>query len=154
MTQPLWFFGTCFSIITDYTATTGQYDLLEGYFPPGKQTPLHRHTRYSEQLYVLEGEVTVWAGENKVVLSAGDHFLIPVSIPHAVGVVNDLEENSAKADRPAQGLVVTATSGFARLVAAIGTSSGTDTPDMELFMRIYAEIGDEILAPPGALPNA
>jgi quercetin dioxygenase-like cupin family protein len=72
MTQFLWFFGTCFRIITDHTATSGQYDLLEGYFLPGKQTPLHRHTRYSEQLYVLEGEVTVWAGENKVVLSAAD----------------------------------------------------------------------------------
>ena len=145
MTQPLWFFGTCFSIITDYTATTGQYDLLEGYFPPGQQTPLHRHTRYSEQLYVLEGEITVWASENKVVLSAGDQFFIPMGIPHAVGVVSA---------RPAQGLVVTAPSGFARLVAATGTSSKTDTPDMELFMQICAEIGDEILAPPGALPDA
>lgn len=144
MLQPLWFFGTCFSIITNHTKTEGQYDLLEGYFPPGKQTPLHRHTRYSEQLYVLEGEITVWAGEDKVVLSTGDHFFIPVGIPHAVGVLND---------RPAQGLVVTAPSGFARLVAATGTSSKTDTPDMELFRQICAEIGDEILAPPGALPN-
>jgi mannose-6-phosphate isomerase-like protein (cupin superfamily) len=145
MTQFLWFFGTCFSIIADHTTTAGQYDLLEGYFPPGKQTPLHRHTRYSEQLYVLEGEVTIWAGENKVVLSTGDHFFIPAGIPHAVGVVGD---------RPAQGLVMTAPSGFARLVAATGTSSKTEAPDMELFMQICTEIGDEILTPPEALPDA
>ena len=43
-----------------------------GYFPPGTQTPPHRHTRYFEQLYVLEGEFTVWVGKNKVVLGAGE----------------------------------------------------------------------------------
>ena len=145
MTQSLWFFGTHFDILADHTTTEGQYDLLEGYFLPGKQTPLHRHTRYSEHLYVLEGEVTIWAGENKVVLSTGDHFLVPAGIPHAVGILSD---------RPAHGLVVTAPSGFARLVAATGTSSQTETPDMDLFMQLCAEIGDEILAPPGTLPAA
>jgi mannose-6-phosphate isomerase-like protein (cupin superfamily) len=145
MTEFLWFFGTCFSIITDHTTTAGQYDLLDGYFPPGKQTPLHRHTRYSEQLYVLEGEFTVWAGENKVVLRTGESFLIPVGTPHVVAVVGD---------QPAHGLVVTAPSAFARLVAATGTVSETDPPDRALFDRICAEIGDEILGPPGTLPSA
>ena len=84
MTQSLWFFGTRFNIIADHTTTGGQYDLLEGYFPPGSQTPLHRHTRYSEQVYVFEGEFTVWAGENKVVLNAGESFLIPLGTPHTI----------------------------------------------------------------------
>ncbi len=145
MPSSFWFFSTHFNIIADYTTTLGQYDLLEGYFLPGKQTPLHRHTRYSEHLYVLEGEFTVWTGDNKIVLSAGDHILLPVGVPQAVGVLND---------RPARGLVVTAPSGFARLVAATGTSSRAETPDMDLFMQICGEIGDEILAPPGALPDA
>ena len=52
------------------------------------------------------------------------------------------------------GLVVAAPSGFARLIAATGTLSKTETTDMELFMQICAEIGDEILGPPGALPVA
>jgi mannose-6-phosphate isomerase-like protein (cupin superfamily) len=145
MTQFLWFFGTCFNIITDHTTTAGQYDLLEGYFPPGKQTPLHRHTRYSEHLYVLEGEFTIWAGETKHVLSTGESFLIPGGIPHVVAVAGD---------RPARGLVVAAPSAFARLVAATGTLSEIDPPDMALFNRICAEIGDEILGPPGTLPSA
>jgi quercetin dioxygenase-like cupin family protein len=59
MTQSFWFFGSCLTILADRTTTAGQYDLIEGYFPPGSQTPPHRHTRYSEQLYVLEGEFTV-----------------------------------------------------------------------------------------------
>jgi mannose-6-phosphate isomerase-like protein (cupin superfamily) len=145
MSKSFWLFGSRLTIIADHTTTGGQYDLIEGYHPPNTQIPLHRHTRYSEQLYVLEGEYTVWAGENKVVLNAGDHFLIPVGIPHAVAVLND---------RPGRGLVVAAPSGFARLIAATGTLSETETTDMELFMQICAEIGDEILGPPGALPVA
>ncbi|MEH2411697.1 cupin domain-containing protein [Nostoc sp.] len=143
MAQSLWLFGTRLNIVADHATTGGQYDLIEGYFPPGTQTPPHRHTRYSEQLYVLEGEFTVWAGENKVVLSAGDSFLISAGTPHVV---------AALSDQPARGLVVAAPSGFARLIAAVGTLDENETPDMALFERISTEIGDEMLGLPGKLP--
>jgi mannose-6-phosphate isomerase-like protein (cupin superfamily) len=143
MTQSFWFFGSRLNIIADHTTTSGQYDLIEGYFPPNTQTPLHRHTRYSEQLYVLEGEFTVWAGENKFVLSAGESFFIAPCTPHAIGVFND---------QPTRGLVVAAPSSFARLIAAVGTLDETAAPDLALFERISAEIGDEILGPPEAYP--
>jgi mannose-6-phosphate isomerase-like protein (cupin superfamily) len=145
MAQSFWLFGSRLNIIADRTTTKGQYDLIEGYFPPGTQTPLHRHMRYSEQLYVLEGEFTVWAGENKFVLSAGESFLISPCTPHAIGVFSD---------RPARGLVVAAPSSFARLIAAVGTLDETAAPDMALFERLSAEIGDEILGPPRPLPLA
>jgi quercetin dioxygenase-like cupin family protein len=143
MTQPLWFFGTRLTIVADHTTTGGQYDLIEGYFPPGTQPPPHRHTRYSEQLYVLEGEFTVWAGENKVVLSPGESYLISPGTPHVV---------AALSDKPARGLVVAVPSAFARLIAAVGTVDETEPPDMALFERISAEIGDELLGAPGDLP--
>ena len=145
MTQYFWLFGTRLNIIADHTMTGGQYDLIEGYFAPGTQTPLHCHTRYSEQLYVLEGEFTVWAGEKKAVLSAGESFLITPSTPHTIGVFTE---------KPARALVVAAPSAFARLIAAVGTLDETESADMKLFERISAEIGDEFLGPPGALPSA
>jgi quercetin dioxygenase-like cupin family protein len=145
MTQTLWLFGTRLTIVADHTTTGGQYDLIEGYFPPGAQTPPHRHTRYSEQLYVLEGEFTVWAGENKVVLSPGESYLISPGTPHVVAVLND---------KPARGLVVAAPSAFARLIEATGTVGETDPTDMALFDQISAEIGDELLGAPGDLPKA
>jgi quercetin dioxygenase-like cupin family protein len=145
MTQSFWFFGSRLSIVADHTTTGGKYDLIEGYFPPGSQTPPHRHTRYSEQLYVLEGEFTVWAGEKKVVLNAGESFLIPPSTTHVVAALGDL---------PARGLVVAAPSAFARLIAAVGTVDETAAPDMALFERISVEIGDELLGLPGDLPSA
>jgi quercetin dioxygenase-like cupin family protein len=143
MTQSFWLFGTHLRIVADHTTTGGQYDLIEGYFSPSTQTPLHRHTRYSEQLYTLEGEFTVWAGKNKAVLTAGESFLISPGIPHTIGVFND---------QPARGLVVAAPSSFARLIAAVGTLDETEPIDMALFERISTEIGDEFLGPPGTLP--
>jgi quercetin dioxygenase-like cupin family protein len=144
MTRTLWLFGTRLTILADHTTTGGQYDLIEGYFPPGTQTPLHRHTRYSEQLYVLEGEFTVWAGENKVVLRPGDSYLISPSTPHVVATVGD---------QSARGLVVAAPSAFARVVETVGTVEETEPADMALYDRISAEVGDEILGPPGTLPS-
>lgn len=34
MTQPLWLFCTRLTIIADRTTTGGQYEPIEGYFPP------------------------------------------------------------------------------------------------------------------------
>jgi quercetin dioxygenase-like cupin family protein len=120
MTQPLWFLGARFNIIADAATTGGKYDLIEGYFPSGIQTPPHRHTRYSEQVYVLEGEVTVWAGADKYVLHPSESFLISfakrplcgIGTPHVVGSVSD---------KPARLLVVASPSSFARLIEATGT---------------------------------
>ncbi|MBV8887436.1 MAG: cupin domain-containing protein [Chroococcidiopsidaceae cyanobacterium CP_BM_RX_35] len=143
MTQSFWLVGTHVTILADHTTTDGKYDLVEAYFPPGTQTPPHRHTRYSEQLYVLEGEFTVWVGKNKVVLGAGESAFIPIGTPHVV---------AALSDKPACGLVVTSPSGFARLIEATGTLNKNEAFDLELFNRISSATGDEILGAPGDLP--
>ena len=144
MTQSFWLLGSRITIIADHTTTGGQYDLIEGYNQPGSQTPLHRHTRYSEQIYVLEGELTVWAGKNKVVLTPGESFLISPCTPHMV---------ATSSDTPSRSLVVAAPSAFARLIEATGAVDETEPADMALFERIAAEIGDEFLGPPGTLPS-
>jgi hypothetical protein len=71
--------------------------------------------------------------------------LIPIGTPHVVAVIGE---------KPARGLVVAAPSAFARLITATGTFSKTETPNIDLFKRISAEIGDEILGVPGTLPSA
>ncbi|QLE56380.1 cupin domain-containing protein [Nostoc sp. TCL26-01] len=143
MTKSFWLMGSYLTIVADHTTTDSKYDLVEGYFPPGSQTPPHRHTRYSEQLYVLEGEFTVWIGKNKVVLKTGESALIPMGAPHVV---------AALSDQPARGLVVTSPSAFAHFVEATGTLNENEAPDLELVNRIANEIGDEILGAPGDIP--
>jgi quercetin dioxygenase-like cupin family protein len=145
MTQSLWFLGVRFKIIADATNTGGKYDLIEGYFPSGSQTPPHRHTRYSEQVYVLEGETTIWAGEDKHVLHPGESFLIPLGTPHVVASLSD---------RPARMLVVASPSSFAHLITATGTLAETAAQDLDLVERMSTEIGDELLGAPGDLPPA
>jgi quercetin dioxygenase-like cupin family protein len=83
MKNSYWLFGARLSVLASHDDTGGHYDLVEGWFPSGCQTPLHRHTRYAEQIYVLEGEFTVWAGGRQAVLRPGDHIIIPVGTPHA-----------------------------------------------------------------------
>jgi mannose-6-phosphate isomerase-like protein (cupin superfamily) len=145
MMESFWLFGSYLTILADRTTTVGQYDLIEGFFPPGTQTPPHRHTRYSEQVYVLEGEFTVWIKDQKIELTTGETVMIPVGTPHVLAAIGDA---------PARGLVVAVPSAFARLIATVGTQDRSDPLDMELFDRISAEIGDEILGSPGTLPAA
>jgi quercetin dioxygenase-like cupin family protein len=151
MTRSWWLFGARFTVHANHEDTAGRCDLIEGSSPPGYRTPLHRHNRYSERLYVLEGEFTVWAGQRTAVLHPGDTFTIPAGMAHAVAVTGD---------SPARGLVIALPSGFARLVMEAGipdTGGGAppaEPPDMAVFERIAAEIGDEVLGPPGTHPGA
>jgi quercetin dioxygenase-like cupin family protein len=70
-TRTFWFLGNRLTVLADHTETGGRYDLIEGRQPAGDQTPPHRHTRHDEQLYVVDGELTVWVGKRKVVLHDG-----------------------------------------------------------------------------------
>ena len=149
MRHSYWLIGNRVRVIAGSADTEGRYDLVEGWLPAGSQVPPHLHRRYSEQIYVLDGELTVWAGGRKAVLRSGDDFLIPAGTAHAV---------AATGDGPARALVVASPSGFARLITEAGTpdeGSGVPpaAPDMDLFLRVCAELGDEVLGPPGAVPD-
>jgi mannose-6-phosphate isomerase-like protein (cupin superfamily) len=147
MTRSFWLLGSRLTVHANHEDTGGRYDLIEGTVLPGTETPLHRHTRYSEQVYVLEGELSILAGRELVVLRPGDVYTIPAGTPHAVAVTGCV---------PARGLVVCSPSGFARLVMAAGTPDlgkpPAEPPDLVLFDRVCAEVGDEVLVPPGSGP--
>jgi uncharacterized RmlC-like cupin family protein len=110
-----------------------------------RETPPHRHGAYAEQLYVLAGEFTVWAGGRRTVLRPREDLLIPAGTAHAV---------AATGDDPGRALVVASPSGFARLITGAGTPDEGDgippsaVPDMDVFLRVSAELGDEILGLP------
>lgn len=148
--RSFWLLGDRWEVLADHTDTEGRYDLLESRPSAGHQTPLHRHTRYAEQIYVLDGELTVWAGGRMVVLHAGDAFTVPAGTAHVVAVTGG---------GPAHGLVIASPSGFARLIEEVGIPDTGGAPpqpspeEPERFNRVAAEVGDELLGPPGALPE-
>jgi quercetin dioxygenase-like cupin family protein len=150
MSKSYWLLGSRLSVLAGAAETGGRYDLVEGWFPTGAQVPPHLHRRYSEHLYILDGEFTVWVGGRKAVLHRGEDVTIPAGTAHAL---------AATGNGPARALVVASPSGFARLITEVGTpDEGGEGPpsaatDMDLFQRVAAELGDEVLGPPGALPS-
>ncbi len=136
-------FDNRLSILADHGDTEGRYDLVEGLVPAGFETSLHRHTRYTEHFFVLEGEITVWLEGRTAVLEAGESVLIPMGAAHAISVPGY---------GPARTLVVASPSGFARLISEVGIADGPqpspDAFDRGLFGRLSAELGDEVLGPP------
>jgi len=117
MRNSCWLFNTRLSILAGHADTEGRFDLVEGCFPPGTQSPPHRHGAYAEQLYVLDGEFTVWAGGSNAVLRPGDNLVIPAGTAHVV---------AATGSGPGRGLVIASPSGFARLITEVGTPDGGD----------------------------
>jgi len=135
------------TILTTGAETNGRHDLVDGVQPARSMTPLHMHTRYEERLWVLEGQLTIWAGDREVTLGAGGFFHIPTNVPHTIQA----------GPAGARALNITSPAGFAELIERSATPAhlaGPDTQlDMELFTKVTAELGDVVLGPPGTLPS-
>src|SRR5258708_30594681 len=66
------------------SAETGHtFSQIETDDPRGSGPPLHLHHNEDETFYVLEGEVTVQVGDERIDLRAGDYLFGPPGIAHA-----------------------------------------------------------------------
>jgi mannose-6-phosphate isomerase-like protein (cupin superfamily) len=142
--SPIWFLHDLVDVYAD-----GEHSVLEMVAPPGDQPPLHVHHDSEEGFYLLEGEVTFWAGDLERTLGPGDFVLGPRGVPHTYRVTGE---------EPARFLVTSSTGAFAAFVQAFGEPAErralpTDVvPDVERLGRLAAEHGIELLGPPGMLP--
>lgn len=118
--------------------TGGDLMLMEAFAPPGSQPPLHVHRDEDEGFYLLEGELTLWVGDETRTLQPGEFLLAPRQVPHTVRV----------GDRPARYLV-TAGPGFEAFVRAV---SALGSPDPDDLARLAADQGIDLLGPPGMVP--
>ena len=133
-------------ILTTAADTDGRHDLVDATMPAGGATPLHVHHRFDERLWVLEGEVEVHAGTDVRTLHPGDFYAIPRDTPHML-----------RSPRGSRALNISSPAAFAELLVRVGApataAGGEPELDPELFARVAAELGDEILGPPGTLPS-
>jgi quercetin dioxygenase-like cupin family protein len=149
MAQTFWLFGTYLRILLDEHQTNSTYDLIEGQFPANIETPLHLHLKYSELIYVLDGEFTVYTNKKKITLTPGQQLFIFPNMPHVV---------AASGKQVNRALTIASPSGFAKLIRTVGipgtdATRPPDTPnDMGLFIELSKETGDIILGSPGARP--
>jgi len=118
--------------------------------PRGSGPPLHLHHNEDETFYVLEGEVTVVVGDERLDLEVGDYLFAPRGIAHAYVVRSERAR-----------MLVTASPGgveqfFVRQgVPATGSEPPTDAvmPSMDELVRLFAEYDCEILGPPLSLSD-
>ena len=70
--------------------TEGRFALLDSSYPAGGgRVPPHVHHDADEGFYVLEGELTVWAGSETVAAPAGSSVLVPRGTVHSIGNTTD-----------------------------------------------------------------
>src|SRR5918997_4127709 len=87
--EPRWFFGMLAEVKASAADTAGQYTLVEITAPPGLEAPLHVHYTEDEGFYVLEGNVTIFVGDETVELASGQHAFGPRDVPHKFSVGPD-----------------------------------------------------------------
>jgi len=118
--------------------------------PRGSAPPLHVHHNEDETFYILEGEVTMFVGDERIDLAAGDFLFGPRDVPHAYVV---------RSER-ARMLVTTSPSGSEQVFVSLGVPVTSAEPPTELVMppipemvRQFASYGAEILGPPPSLDD-
>jgi quercetin dioxygenase-like cupin family protein len=116
----------------------------------GGAPPLHVHHNEDETFYILEGQVTVFVGDERLDLEAGDFCLGPRGVPHAYLV---------RSER-ARMLVTVSPSGSEQVFVSLGVPVTSAEPPTEMVMppipemaRQFAAYGAEILGPPPSLSD-
>ncbi len=149
MNPPYWLFGAHLRILAEEQLNHAPYDVIEGYFPPGTETPLHLHTRYDELIYVLNGAFTIYTDSDPVTLTAGGHLFIPRNRPHVVVSTGEAVNQALTVASPGGLATLIRTVGIPDLYEGIPPGQGND---LGLFVQLAHQVGDVILGATGARP--
>src|SRR5256885_11079023 len=98
--------GDVYRFLATGDNTHGTYAIWEAIVPPGGGPPPHVHSREEEGFYILEGEITVHVGNERIVANAGMFANMPVGTPHS------FKNESAK---PAKMLISVAPAGLEQM---------------------------------------
>src|SRR6187399_2297279 len=75
--------GDVYRFLATGQETNGKYALWEAIVPPGGGPPPHVHSREEEGFYILEGEMTLFIGDERRVATPGMFANMPIGTPHA-----------------------------------------------------------------------
>jgi quercetin dioxygenase-like cupin family protein len=118
--------------------------------PRGTAPPLHVHHNEDEAFYILDGEVTVLVGDERIDLRTGDYCFAPRGIRHAWIV---------RSER-ARMLVTLSPAGLEQAFVSLGVPVADGErpaepvlPAPDELIRLFAGYGVEILGPPPSLSD-
>lgn len=75
--------GDLYRFLATGDETDDKYAMFEAIVPPGGGPPPHAHSREEESFYVLEGEITITVGDQKIVATAGTFANMPIGSLHS-----------------------------------------------------------------------
>jgi quercetin dioxygenase-like cupin family protein len=67
----------------------GDWAVVEWHVRAGDEPPVHTHTREDEALYVLDGAITAFVGDQRIDVEAGSYAALPKDVPHGLTVRGD-----------------------------------------------------------------
>ena len=67
----------------------GAWAVVELRVRAGEEPPLHTHTREDETLYVLDGAITAYVGDQTIEVEAGSYAALPNNLRHGFTVRGD-----------------------------------------------------------------
>ncbi len=140
-----WFLGTLATITVPGEASAGRFALIEFLLPQFASPPLHTHPQ-DESYVVLDGRLTIQAGDERFTLGAGGSALVPMGVAHTFRVDSE----------GARVLVLSTPAGLERLVrdgsvpAAAATLPPADAPrpSTDELIEIFRVNGQVNLGPP------
>jgi quercetin dioxygenase-like cupin family protein len=138
--------GDAYRFLATGEDTNGKYALWEAIVPPGGGPPPHVHSREEEGFYILEGEITLQIGDQRLVASAGMFANMPVGTPHSF---------KNESSRPAKMLISVAPAGLELMFFEVGLplpeGSTTALPptndEIEKLLAVAPRYGIEIRLP-------
>ena len=138
--------GDVYRFLATGDNTHGTYATWEAIVPPGGGPPPHVHSREEEGFYILEGEITLQAGDERIVATAGMFFNMPIGLPHSF-----MNEST----NPAKMLIMVAPAGLENMFFEVGVplaegSTSALPPTQEeiaKLLKIAPKYGIEILLP-------
>jgi quercetin dioxygenase-like cupin family protein len=142
----IWFLGALSQVRLSGEQTGGAFSLTDNLNSRGSGSPVHIHDGEDETLFVLDGELRVFVGEEDYTAGAGTAALLPRRLRHAYVVTS----------ATARFLTLHVPAGFEQFAAEVGQPAQALTlpptpaepPDLAMVAQVAARHGITILAPP------
>jgi quercetin dioxygenase-like cupin family protein len=141
-----WYKGILSTLLATDDETGGAFDLVLSNMRSGTEPPPHIHTREHELIYVLDGKLDVYVGNDVFQVGPGECAFLPLGRPHAWIIRSPTIRM----------LVLITPGGFMKSLALMATPAGKleipsdsatyATADLEETIKIFLKHGIRLLS--------
>ena len=139
--MPIHVFKQTIAVLASADDTNGVLGAVEVTSPAGAVPPLHVHSREDEAFYVVEGDYSVFVGDEVINASSGAWVWAPRGVPHGYQIHSEHGRH----------LSLTMPGGFEAFfeeVAEFATPSADPRTEVHRMAAVAARYGVELLGPP------